>query len=240
MCSAKKDAAEVTSSSPRETSQSGVDHHIEAEISHPQIAVDTTPIARRDIFRLLFDDNPGAVVLGTLAGQFIRVNEAFAKLLGYTREELLGQNVENFTVPEDMKQTREAWHVIQTELDAGREPSPQLIEKRYVRVDGRVVTCRAHLRAVQSELGDYVFLAMVDDQTDQKEVERRLRYEAFHDRMTGLPNRALFLDRLGQALLRDDVGHVVVIGLDRLRSINEAFGHSVGDRVVVSVARRLA
>ena len=240
MCSAKKDSTEVASGPPQEASHSGVDHRAETEISHPHIAIDTTPIARRDIFRLLFDDNPSAVVLGTLTGQFIRVNEAFAKLLGYTRDELFGQHVETFTVPEDMKQTREAWHVIQTELDAGREPTAQVIEKRYVRVDGRVVTCRAHLRAVQSESGEHIYLAMIDDQTDQKEVERRLRYEAFHDRMTGLPNRALFLDRLGQALLRDDAGHVVVIGLDRLRSINEAFGHSVGDRVVVSVARRLA
>jgi diguanylate cyclase (GGDEF)-like protein len=101
-------------------------------------------------------------------------------------------------------------------------------------VNGRSIT-----RLVAGEHGETFVLSTVVDETERKEIERRLRYEAFHDRMTGLPNRALFLDRLGQALLRDASGHVVVVGLDRLRSINEAFGHSIGDRVVVEVARRL-
>ena len=196
-------------------------------------------VAQRDQFRLLFDEAAVGMLLRTTDGRIVRVNEAFATLLGYRTDELFGKNLSELLVAEDATIHAESSRVLRESLDSGEHGAAHVVEKRLVRIDGRVVTCRSVTRIVVGEQGETLVLSTVVDESERKEVERRLRYEAFHDRMTGLPNRALFLDRLGQALLRDASGHVVVVGLDRLRSINEAFGHSVGDRVVVEVARRL-
>jgi diguanylate cyclase (GGDEF)-like protein/PAS domain S-box-containing protein len=196
-------------------------------------------IAQRDQFRLLFDDAAVGMFLRTPEGAIVRANEAFASLLGYRVDELLGKNLSELLVAEDVSAHAEVGRALRESADSGEHGGAHTMEKRLLRADGRVVNCRSITRVVAGEHGETFVLSTVVDETERKEIERRLRYEAFHDRMTGLPNRALFLDRLGQALLRDATGHVVVVGLDRLRSINEAFGHSVGDRVVVEVARRL-
>ncbi len=196
-------------------------------------------IARADQLRLLFDEAPVGMFLRTPEGRLVRLNDAFASLLGYRTDEIVGRSLHELMVAEDVELHAEAHRAIQASVDSGEHGDTHTVEQRLVRVDGRVVTCRSVTRIVTGEHGETLILCTVVDETERKEIERRLRYEAFHDRMTGLPNRALFLDRLGQALLRDASGHVVVVGLDRLRSINEAFGHSVGDRVVVEVARRL-
>ncbi len=190
--------------------------------------------ALADQFRVLFDEAPIGMVLSTDQGVIVRANAAVAELFGFTEEELVGRTIGSLTVPEDHERDPGVRHsFVGGRSDAG------LVEKRYLRSDGRIVSARLFLRRLEGVEGEDLFLGVVIDDSERKEVERRLRYEAFHDRMTGLPNRSLFLDRVGQALIRDAPGAVIVVGLDRMRAINEAFGHSVGDRLVVEVSRRL-
>jgi diguanylate cyclase (GGDEF)-like protein/PAS domain S-box-containing protein len=196
-------------------------------------------MARDETFRVLFDESPVGHLLQTGDGQIVRANAAFASLLGYRADELVGRDLSELVVAEENDLHAEAKRLMRERMDSGEHGGLDIVERRFVRLDGRVASCRVCSRVVTADDGQQLVLSTIFDETERKEIERRLRYEAFHDRMTGLPNRALFLDRLGQALLRDASGHVVVVGLDRLRSINEAFGHSVGDRVVVEVARRL-
>ena len=191
-------------------------------------------MALADQFRVLFDEAPIGMVLSTDKGMIIRANAAVAELFGFTQHELVGRTIGSLTVPEDLDRTGD----VRESFVDGRTDSG-LVEKRYLRSDGRIVSARLFLRKLTDDDGAELFLGVVIDDTERKEVERRLRYEAFHDRMTGLPNRSLFLDRVGQALIRDAPGAVIVVGLDRMRAINEAFGHSVGDRLVVEVSRRL-
>ncbi len=189
-------------------------------------------VAYVDQFRVLFAEAPIGMLLLDAGATMLRANTALLSLLGYEAHELTGRNLKDLTVPEDADRASTPGMIRGSE-DVG------LVERRLMRGDGRIVSARLFLRHLRGEHGEDLMLGVIIDDTERKEVERRLRYEAFHDRMTGLPNRALFLDRVGQALIRDAPGAVIVVGLDRMRAINEAFGHSVGDRLVVEVSRRL-
>ncbi|MCL1464116.1 GGDEF domain-containing response regulator [Argonema galeatum] len=82
------------------------------------------------------------------------------------------------------------------------------------------------------------------DMTDRRDAEERLRYQAFHDALTGLPNRALFLERLDRAFKRakrerDYLFAVLFLDIDRFKIVNDSFGHTIGDRLLIAIAQRL-
>ena len=85
---------------------------------------------------------------------------------------------------------------------------------------------------------------MFQDLTERKTAEERIRRQALHDPLTGLPNRVLMHDRLGQAmaLARRDGGSVAVfaLDLDRFKDTNDALGHAAGDRLLCDVAERMS
>jgi diguanylate cyclase (GGDEF)-like protein/PAS domain S-box-containing protein len=87
-------------------------------------------------------------------------------------------------------------------------------------------------------------VALVSDVTDRKQTEEQLLHDAFHDSLTGLANRALFIDRLEQLIVRcrrrGDIRFAVLFfDLDGFKSINDSFGHGVGDQMLVAIARRM-
>jgi len=100
-------------------------------------------------------------------------------------------------------------------------------------------------RAVQDADGTAGrFTGLLRDVTQRKQAERRLLHDAFHDTLTELPNRALFVDRLKQALRRrerrpEEGFAVLYFDLDRFKQVNDTLGHEVGDRLLVEIARRL-
>ncbi len=97
----------------------------------------------------------------------------------------------------------------------------------------------------RDEDGDITHAVVVTrDITEQRRAEEQLRHEALHDALTGLPNRALFLDRVQQAIQMmeriPDYGFaVVIVDLDRFKIVNESLGHTVGDRMILETARRV-
>jgi diguanylate cyclase (GGDEF)-like protein/PAS domain S-box-containing protein len=116
-------------------------------------------------------------------------------------------------------------------------------EASLVRVDGQ----RRRMEATIANLlgGDAVdgLVATFRDVTEQRDLERQLSHRAFHDELTGLANRALFLDRMDHALrvLRpvDDPVVVLFVDLDDFKSVNDALGHAVGDLMLRSIADRI-
>ena len=140
--------------------------------------------------------------------------------------------------PDDRALIREA---IGESLYAGEHPG---LDCRLLRPDGEVRNVHARCEVLYDDARGPVKLAgTVQDITERKELEERLRHQAFHDPLTGLPNRALFNNRLEHALTRAERREkpvaLLFLDLDNFKLVNDELGHDAGDRLLAAVARRL-
>ncbi|MGH2558408.1 MAG: putative bifunctional diguanylate cyclase/phosphodiesterase, partial [Thermomicrobiales bacterium] len=170
----------------------------------------------------------------------LHVSPQLETLLGYSVDEYLG----------DPKLWRHALHpedaerILADEARTMRTSEPFRAEYRLLAADGRTVWVRDEAVLVRNAAGTPLYWhGVLSDITDRKQFEDALTYQAFHDPLTGLPNRALFLDHLARALeaaRRDGRALAVLfLDLDRFKLINDSLGHDAGDRALVLVARRL-
>lgn len=172
-------------------------------------------------------------------GRFLKVPPTFASLLGYEHDALLAMTVLEVTHPDDRRMEQATLD----RLTRGELRSCE-IEKRFVRRDGATVWASVNRSVVSDPEGRLVhYIEYVRDITEKHGMEEQLRHQALHDDLTGLPNRALFLDRLehamDQAMPQDCCVGVLVIDLDGFKVVNDGHGHSFGDVLLREVAGRL-
>ena len=191
-------------------------------------------------FRLTFESAPIGMAITTLDGRFKRVNQSLCEALDYTKEELIGSSFSNISHPDDLD-----FHLsLEQKLISGEESDFQ-IEKRYIARNGRTVDTLLKVVIVRDANGQPLhFNNQIVDITGRKKMEQQLLHDALHDALTGLPNRALFMDRLEQELKRakNQRGYlfaVLFLDLDRFKVVNDSMGHLVGDKLLVEIARRL-
>lgn len=207
--------------------------------------IDESVAARREIaeanarFRSSFEDAPIGMALADMEGRLFRVNTSMANLLGYEPDELLGKHVSEITDPED----REPSGTEMARLVAG-EIEGYSLEKRYLHRDGHTIWASLSVSLVRSEDGEPLYqIGQIEDITERKAISERLAHAAIHDPLTGLPNRTLFVDRLGLALERshrhrNEVG-VIFLDLDRFKFVNDSLGHVTGDELLQILGERL-
>nr|MBP9561594.1 GGDEF domain-containing protein [Syntrophorhabdaceae bacterium] len=117
-------------------------------------------------------------------------------------------------------------------------------EIRLKKRDGSVMACLLTVSCRRDVKGRiYEYQGIVRDITERKRAEEAMKYMAFHDMLTGLPNRSLFNDRLNVALARGErfekIVAVMMLDLDRFKDVNDTYGHTTGDRLLRAVAKRL-
>ena len=190
-------------------------------------------------FRSAFDDAPIGMAVTSPTGEFIQVNRALTELLGRDEKTLLTMSVQDLTHPDDRDPAeRHRRSLLRGIADRRRH------ETRFLHADGAVVGI-LHSSSVVPDGGDGpgMLIDHIEDITDRKAFEAMLQHQVLHDTLTGLPNRALLVDRLGQTLnAARGAGPTVAVlfcDLDRFKAINDTHGHQAGDSVLTEVARRL-
>ena len=194
---------------------------------------------RNQLFEVITENAADMIAVIDCAGNRLYNSPAYKKVLGYSSEELgLTSSVEQIH-PEDQQRVLEAAEKARL---TGRG---ERLEYRMRHKDGTWRILESVATAIRNEKGQTERLVIVNrDITERKQAEQALEHNAFHDPLTNLPNRALFLDRVRHvlALSHRHPGYkfaVLFIDLDEFKVFNDSLGHAAGDALLIQIARRL-
>ena len=189
-------------------------------------------------FRALFESAAIGIGIGDTDGNILAVNKALQDIFGARPEDLQGHKVNELVHPEDTPGVWEAYE----ELISGKREYLQF-DKPYYRRDGEVVWTQLTVSLIRDDDGSPQYqVAMLEDITDRYRLQERLRHQATHDSLTGLPNRAAFFERL-EKIFEDPEPDarfgLCYVDLDGFKVVNDSLGHETGDQLLAAVADRL-
>lgn len=199
-------------------------------------------------YRNIFENAIEGIFQTTPDGRYISANPALARIYGYTSPAELIEGFTNIALQlyVDPNHRDEFTHLIQ------KYGVVSEFESQVYRKDGSVIWISENARPVHDPSGTLLYYeGTIQDITiakrlkaERQQAEDLLVHNAFHDALTGLPNRALFTDRLEQAVKqakrhKDYLFAVLFLDLDRFKVVNDSLGHTIGDHLLIAIARRL-
>jgi len=187
---------------------------------------------------MVIEQSPESIVITDTAGCILYVNEAFQRITGYARDEVLGRNPRILNGGLTPRATYEQMWATLLAGEVWRG------EFHNVRKDGSAYLELATIAPIKDAGGTVThYVAVKEDITQRKQSEALLHRLAYFDALTGLPNRALLHDRIAQAIRsgvrRESFGMLMLVDIDRFRQLNDTLGHAAGDRLLCEVAARL-
>ncbi len=194
--------------------------------------------ARLKLFASVFTHAHEGIMITDAQGLIVEVNDAFAAITGYSRDESVGREP---YLHRTESQAPDFLASLRQKLKTQGSWSGEIWNRHK---NGQLYAALLTASAVRNASGETEnHVCMLTDITHLKEQQQRLEHAAQHDPLTGLPNRMLLGDRLQQAMVRcqrqgTGLG-VVYLDLDGFKDVNDQYGHDVGDQLLVCVAQRL-
>ncbi len=194
---------------------------------------------REELFRIVTENAADMIALVDVKGRRLYNSPAYEKVLGYTVSELAKTSSFEQIHQEDR------FKVLEAAREAKRTGVGKKLEYRIRHKDGSWRVLESTASTIKNRQGAVEKLVIVNrDITQRKRAEELLEHNSFHDTLTGLPNRRLFLDRLqharGRAKRNPDYQYaVLVVDVDGFHAFNESMGQSAGDRMILEIGKRL-
>ncbi len=208
--------------------------------------VDEARYEAEERFELLFEQSPIGMALLSLEGRWVRVNPTLVEITGHTSEILGGSSLQELTYPDDRSNDSDQLRAL-----VGGDLSEYHVEKRLFHARGHVINVVLWVSVVRDRAGKpQNLIAQVQEITERKLMEQRVRSLAEHDPLTGLCNRRLFEHELGTQVDRErrgtlggrrasDGSALLIIDLDNFRKVNESAGHRTGDELLKAIGGAL-